>query len=152
MSRWSQVCNSLCPCIHPSSDSFFMLMSKGQQADLQLNIPCLCFLFEGFEESCREHAPHAIFIRQTPHWFSCCLISAVARYFPTSKSPSPIPRLQLSHSITCSTLHQLRWLQGYGGKIRHLTIASATFTAGRTWAKCITGLVCEGHCYLISVL
>lgn len=108
MSRWSQVCNSLCPCINPSSISLFMLVSKGQQADLQLNIPCLCFLFQGFEESCREHAPHAIFIRQTPHWFSCCLISAVARYFPTSKSPSPIPRLQLSPAPPCTNWGDFR--------------------------------------------
>lgn len=40
-------------------------------------------------------------MRPTPHWFRCCLISVVARYFPKSKSLSLLPQPQLSHRITC---------------------------------------------------
>lgn len=35
------------------------------------------------------------------------------------------PQPQLSHSSTCSTLLQLRWAQGYAGKMRHFSQATA---------------------------
>lgn len=67
---------------------------------------------------------HALFMRPAPHWFHCCLISAEARYFPTSKSPPPLPQSLLSHRITCSTPPPAEVRSGVrcGGKIRRARV------------------------------
>ena len=68
----------------------------------------------------RGNAPHTLNTRRAPHWFSCCLISAVARYFPTSKATRLLPQPQLSRGITCSTVC---WLEVSSGiRRQHWTL------------------------------
>lgn len=101
---------------------------------------CLCFLLKRV----LENAPHTLFMMQAPHWFCCCLISAVTRYFLTSKSPSLLSQRQLSHRIACSTL-ELGRVQRYGGK-GHL-VKQQQVKLYEPWATSPMNWVWKGHCY-----
>lgn len=105
-----------------SSNQFlfwFLLHTRNQKANnltsTWIFYTCLCFLFQLlWRKVVGKNAPRVLFMRRAPHWSSRCLISAVPRYFPTSKSLSLFPLLQLSRSINCSTLCRLGLVWGYG--------------------------------------